>query len=144
MDVYGSLNFLLRGDIHMQDIKKIYFKKSYEDIEIAGKQFRISMKDEDRKRYADQLEKFHVVVKEIESVDAKEIDFKQSQVYEEKMKEMALETLDVVFGDGAGEDLYSLSGEQTEELIPLVFLVAEILNERREEKLQKYTKKPKK
>jgi uncharacterized membrane protein len=120
------------------------FKKSYEEVKIAGEQFKISMKDEDRKRYAEQLEKFHVVVKEIESVDPKEIDFKQSQVYEEKMKEMALETLDVVFGEGTGDKLYGLAEEQTEELIPLVFLVAEILNERREEKLQKYVNKPKK
>lgn len=124
--------------------RKFEFKKSYEEVEIAGEQFKLSMKDDDRKKYAGQLEKFHTVVKEIEGVDPKDVDFKQSQVYEEKMKEMALETLDVVFGEGAGEKLYTLAEEQTEELIPLVFLVAEILNERREEKLEKYTKKPKK
>jgi hypothetical protein len=124
--------------------RKFEFKKAYEEVEIAGEKYKLSLKDDDRKKYSGQLEKFHEVVKEIESVDPKKIDFKKSQVYEEKMKEMALETLDVVFGEGSGAKLYELSGEQTDELIPLVFLVAEILNERREEKLQKYTKKPKK
>jgi hypothetical protein len=52
-----------------------------------------------------------------------------------------LETLDVLFGEGAGKELYDAAEEQTEELIPIVFEIAEIISERRQEQISKYTKK---
>ncbi|WP_026582123.1 hypothetical protein [Bacillus sp. J33] len=124
-------------------MRKFEFKKSYEEIEIAGKVYKVSLTDEDRKKYSEQLKKFYDLVNKVNVVDADKIAIEEALNLEEEFKVITLETLDVLFGDHAGEELYKTSDEQTEELIPIVFAVAEIINERRQEKLSKYTKKKK-
>ncbi|USK43533.1 hypothetical protein [Cytobacillus oceanisediminis] len=124
-------------------MRKFDFKKSYEEIEIAGEFYKVSLKDEDRKKYSEQLKKFYDLVNKVNVVDPDEIAIDAALKLEEEFKEITLETLDVLFGDQSGQELYAASDEQTEELIPIVFAVAEIINERRQEKLGKYTKKKK-
>ncbi|MBU8773184.1 hypothetical protein [Cytobacillus oceanisediminis] len=124
-------------------MRKFEFKKSYEEIEVAGKIYKVSLKDEDRKKYSEQLKKFYDLVSKVNVVNVDEIAVDEAIKLEEEFKEITLETLDVLFGDQSGQELYTASDEQTEELIPIVFAVAEIINERRQEKFGKYTKKKK-
>lgn len=124
-------------------MRKFEFNKAYEEIEIAGEVYKVSLKDEDRKKYSQQLQKFYNTVNKIISTDEKKITFEDSIQLEGEMKKTTLETLDVLFGEGASEKLYEASSEQYEELLPIVFDVAEIINERREEKFGKYLKKKK-
>lgn len=125
-------------------MRKFEFKKAYEEIEIAGEVFKVSLKDDDRKEYSKQLIKFHQIVEEVKSIDEKDMPLEKAIELEEKVREISLETLDVLFGSGSGEKLYEAADQQVEELMPIVFSVAEIINERRQESLNKYTKPKKK
>jgi len=122
-------------------MRKFVFNKSYEEIEIAGKLKKVSLKDDDRKKYSQQLKKYAAMVNEVNKVDADKLDIDAALKLEEEFKTITLETLDVLFGEGSGQELYQDADEQTEELIPVVFAVAEIISERRQEKMSKYTKK---
>jgi ubiquinone/menaquinone biosynthesis C-methylase UbiE len=125
-------------------MRKFEFRKSYEDIEIAGKQYKVSLKDDDRKKYSKQLQKFYELVNAINSTDENKLTMDAAMQLEEQAKTIALETLDVLFGEGAGSELYAAAEEQTEELMPIIFSVAEIINERRQEKFGQYLKPKKK
>ncbi|WLR54833.1 hypothetical protein LC048_20930 [Mesobacillus subterraneus] len=124
-------------------MRKFEFKKSYEEIEIADKVYQVRLKDEDRKKYSQQLKKFYDLVNKVNKTDTDSLTLEGAQELEDEFKNITLETLDVLFGEDAGQDLYKAAEEQTEELIPIVFAVAEIINERRQEKFSKYTKKKK-
>jgi hypothetical protein len=124
-------------------MRKFEFKKSYEEIEIAGKVYKVSLKDEDRKKYTEQLKKYYDMVNKVNTTDEDNLGIDKALQLEEEFKAITLETLDVLFGPGTGEELYQDAEEQVEELIPIVFAVAEIINERRQEKFSKYTKKKK-
>lgn len=124
-------------------MRKFEFKKSYEEIEIAGKLHKVSLKDEDRKKYSQQLKKFYDLVNKVNKTDTDSLTLEGAQELEDEFKNITLETLDVLFGEKTGQELYKAAEEQTEELIPIVFAVAEIINERRQEKFSKYTKKKK-
>lgn len=123
-------------------MRKFEFNKSFEEIEIAGKVYKVSLKDDDRKKYSEQLKKFYALVEKVNKTK-EDIDINQAIGIEEEFKVITVETLDVLFGEGKGNELYLASGEQVEELIPIVFGVAEIINERREAKFSKYSKKKK-
>lgn len=124
-------------------MRKFEFKKSYEEIEIAEKVYNVSLKDEDRKKYSQQLKKFYDLVNKVNKTDTDSLTLEGAQELEDEFKNITLETLDVLFGEKTGQELYKAAEEQTEELIPIVFAVAEIINERRQEKFSKYTKKKK-
>lgn len=119
-------------------MRKFEFNKSYEEIEIAGKVYKISLKDEDRKCSSQQLLKYHGLVEKVNNTNA---DIEEALKLEEEFKVITLETLDVLFGTGSGEELYLAADKQIEELIPIIFEVAEIINERRQVKYSKYLKK---
>jgi hypothetical protein len=123
-------------------MRKFEFKKSYEEIDIAGEIFRVSLKDEDRKKYSGQLKKFYGIINKVNKADST-IEIDEAVALEEEFRTVILETVDVLFGEGSGEKLHKASDEQAEELIPVVFAVAEIINERREEQVSKYSKKKK-
>lgn len=120
-------------------MRKFEFKKSYEEIEIGGEIYKVSLKDDDRKKYNNQLLKFYELVNQINNVE--KIDLKKSIELEEKAKEITLETLDALFGEGSADKLYEACEQQIQELMPLIYEVAEIIQERRKEKFSKYTKK---
>jgi hypothetical protein len=122
-------------------MRKFEFKKSYEEIEIAGKVYKFSLKDEDRKRSNQQILKFNDLVTKVDISDVDGMGGEAALKLEEEFKGTMLETLDVLFGEGAGKELYDAAEEQTEELIPIVFEIAEIISERRQEQINKYTKK---
>ncbi|MFS0776264.1 hypothetical protein ABC255_09680 [Neobacillus sp. 3P2-tot-E-2] len=122
-------------------MRKFEFKKSYEEIEIAGKVYKVSLKDNDRKRCSKQILKFNDIVTKVNVTDETSLNVEAAIKLEEDFKDTLLETLDVLFGEGSGDELYKAADEQTEELIPIVFEVAEIVQERRQEKISKYTKK---
>jgi hypothetical protein len=124
-------------------MKKFEFKKSFEVIDIAGKEYKVGLKDEQRKQYSEQLNKFYQIAEKAKQTDENKLTLETAQQLEDEMKVVTLDTLDALFGSGSGEELYEAADHQTEELIPIVFSVAEIINERREEKFGKYTKKRK-
>lgn len=122
-------------------MRKFEFKKSYEEIEIDGEIFKVSLKDEDRKNYSKQLSKFHEMINDIDTKNIDKITIDDAIAMEDRVKDITLETIDVLFGDGSSEKLYKKADEQVEEIIPIVFAVAELINERRQETMGKYTKK---
>lgn len=122
-------------------MRKFEFKKSYEEIEIVGEVYKVSLKDEDRKKYQEQLVKFYGILSKAEQADEKTIMYEESLKLEDEVKIVTLETLDVTLGEGTGEKLYEAAEQQTEELLDIVWGIADIINERRQEKLSKYTKK---
>lgn len=124
-------------------MRKFEFKNSYEEIQVGDKVYQLSLKDEDRKQYSSQLEKLYTLLNTINATDTESLSNQQTDNMSEEFKVLTLETLDVLFGENAGEDLYKASDDQTEELLPLIFVVAEIIQERREEKFNKYTRKKK-
>jgi hypothetical protein len=123
-------------------MRKFEFKKSYEEIDIAGEVFKVSLKDEDRNKYGGQLKKFYGIINKVNKADST-IEIDEAVALEEEFRTVILETVDVLFGEGSGAKLHKASDEQAEELIPVVFAVAEIINERRQEQVSKYSKKKK-
>lgn len=122
-------------------MRKFEFNKSFEEIEVAGKQYKVSLKDEDRKKYQKQLKKFYDIVSKVKDTNEENIDFDEAIKLEDEVKVTTIETLNVTLGDGVGENLYDAADHQTEELFDIVWGIADIINERRQEKINKYTKK---
>ncbi|WP_338788813.1 hypothetical protein [Metabacillus sp. FJAT-53654] len=124
-------------------MKRFEFKKAYEEIEVVGEVYRISLNDDDRKNYSDHLIGFYESLDKAQKVDPKTITRDDSLKLEEEIKQSTLKTLDIFFGEGSGEKLYEASGRQTDELFDFIYEVAEMIQARRQEKANRYLKKKK-
>ncbi|WP_077735630.1 hypothetical protein [Bacillus sonorensis] len=122
-------------------VKKFEFKKTYEEIEAAGKVYRLYFDDERLKRYLVMIEKF----KDIQTPDIKSITKEEIDRVMDKQAEDLKEITETLLGDGAFDELYEASGRSIHNMAELVKYLFELVNEyvteKNNGKIENYYKK---
>ena len=129
----------------MINIKKFEFKKSYEEVELAGKVYKIELNDERMLVYMKAFDKFYTKSNELHEIETEKLDIKAQEEVLNEMAEMIKEILDLLLGKGAYDELYEKSGQSVINMVDVVLFVGDVVGERmeqsREEKKQQYVKK---
>lgn len=129
-------------------IKKFNFKKSYEEVEIAGEVYQIEFNDDKQKEYLRTIDRFHLESKRLHKIETKDMNTEEKEALYVEIQELTKETLEMFIGEGTYETVYEQAGRSTDNMIDVVMFVADVLDERMKRKRQdmkkKYVTKPKK
>lgn len=125
-------------------MRKFEFKKTFEEVEIAGKVYRIEFSDDKIREYQEKFHSLEADVQELLNVDETKLTKEEREKYFEKAKHLISNVIDMLLGEGSFDELYEKSGRSIINMYDLVEFLAEIVNERSEqnrvEKRQQYVK----
>lgn len=125
-------------------MRKFEFKKTYEEIEIAGKVYKIEFNDDKIREYQDKFLSFEADAQEFLNVDETKLTREEQWEHFEKGKQLARNVIDTLIGEGSFDELYEKSGRSIANMYDLVWYLAGIVNERnarnKEEKRQQYVR----
>jgi hypothetical protein len=123
-------------------LRSFEFKKSYEELKINDRVYRIDLSDDKVKEYRKVFVEFHDQSVLIQNVDGED----QEQLFD-KSKEMVTKVIDTLLGTGSFATLYEESGNSLLNMVDLVACLTDVVREKTEEfqtsNLDKYLKKPK-
>lgn len=125
-------------------MRKFEFKKTYEEIEIAGKVYKIEFNDDKIWEYQGKFLSFEADAQEFLNVDETKLTKEEQWEHFEKGKQLARNVIDTLIGEGSFDELYEKSGRSIANMYDLVWYLAGIVNERnarnKEEKRQQYVR----
>lgn len=126
-------------------MRKFEFKKSYEEINIAGKVYRVDFSDENIKKYQKSFNEFYKKNKEFENIDEENLSVEEQQEILDKVLNIIKEFVETILGQNTFDELYDKSGKSIFNMMELVNYLAEIVGEKgqklRDENYKKYTQK---
>jgi hypothetical protein len=125
-------------------MRKFEFKKTYEEVDIAGKVYKIEFNDDKIREYQEKFFSFQTDAEEYLKVDETKLTKEERWEHFEKGKQVARNVIDTLLGEGSFDELYEKSGRSIANMYDLIWYLAEIVQERnarnREEKRQQYVK----
>lgn len=125
-------------------MRKFEFKKTFEEVEIAGKVYRIEFSDDKIREYQEKFHSLEADVQELLNVDETKLTKEEREKRFEKVKQLVRNVIDMLLGEGSFDELYEKSGRSIANMYDLVWYLAGIVNERnarnKEEKRQQYVK----
>lgn len=110
-------------------VKKFEFKQTYQEIEVAGKVYKVYFDDNQMKKYRDLYNKFNAVVKKTEGVNVEDLTDEQQDEYETEQRNTIKEFVDNTLGEGSFDELYEASGKSTYNMAELVYYIMQISEE---------------
>jgi hypothetical protein len=126
-------------------MRKFEFKQTYEEVEVAGKVYRVDFSDDKIKYYQKEMASFLEDANKLKKAE-KTTEAQQLEHFE-NMKKLVERALETILGEGTFDELYEASGRSIMNVIDFVWYLYEIVQERknvnREEKRKKYVKKKK-
>lgn len=128
--------------------KAFEFKKSYEEVDLAGNTYRIEFTDEKILEYNKSFDEFYKESKELGKLDIKNSTVEQQHELFYDMQKLVKNITDQLLGEGAYEALYEASGNSLMNMIDMVEYLSEVVEEKsrhiREDRKNKYLAKKKK
>lgn len=110
-------------------MRKFEFNKSYKEVDIAGKVYKIRFDDEKLFEYHEAFEDFYKDTKGIKEIEADGMDNKELHKTYKEIREMSKTVLDIVLGEGAYEELYEKSGNSTLAMVDVINFVSDVVGE---------------
>lgn len=128
-------------------MRKFTFDKSYEEIDLEGKIYKIDMSDEAIKNYQLAMHKYHKEAQKLEKVDVSKLDFEEQKKTFNQALELQKKFIETILGKGTFDELYEKSGQSSSNMIDLVVFLGEVVGERvkklKEKQLNRYLKNKK-
>jgi len=118
--------YILGGD----DMRKFTFDKSYEEIDLEGKIYKIDMSDEAIKKYQLAMHKYHVEAQKLEKVDVSKLDFEEQKKTFIQALELQKKFIETILGKGSFDELYEKSGKSSSNMVELVVFLGEIIGDK--------------
>lgn len=123
----------------MPSVRKFDFNKSYEEVEIAGKEYNIEFNDDKLLEYSKAFDKFYVDVKKIDKIDTEKLEVEKQKELFNEMQELIRGIISILLGDDAFDEIYKASGKSTMNMISVIEFLSDIVGEKME-KIQKSRK----
>lgn len=128
-------------------MRKFTFDKSYEEIDLEGKIYKIDMSDKAIKEYQIAINKYHKEAQKLESVEISKLDFEEQKKVFIQALELQKKFIETILGEGTFDELYEKSGQSSSNMIDLVVFLGEVVGERvkklKEKQLNRYLKNKK-
>lgn len=127
--------------------KAFSFKKSYEEVELAGKVFKIEFTDDDLLRYQKKFDHFYVEAKRLNEIDTSGMDVAEQEETFNEMIALTKSLVEELLGKGSFEFLYEASGKSMFNMLDAIEYLSEIVGDKLErtqrERKEKYLVKKK-
>lgn len=128
--------------------RKFEFKKTYEELEIAGETYRVNFDDESLKRYQKEFNEFYHESRKNQEIDVTKLTQEEQLEVFNHSQEILKKLVENILGEGAYAPIYEASGRSTMEMLDLAEYLSEIIGEKMETvkktKNDKYLKNKKK
>lgn len=121
-------------------MRKFEFSKSYEEIEVHGKTYKLDFSDDKRKEYIQEIQKFHKRFQKLEKVNTDEMTEEESLQHFEDIKAIVKEIVEVLLGEGSFDQLYEDSGRSIMNIFDLIIYLKSIVEEKNTRNLEKKQK----
>lgn len=122
-------------------MKKFEFKKTYEEIDLAGKVFKIDFSDGAIIEYNRKLEHYYIESQKLTKPNVNELTQAEQIELFNKSRDLAKRTTDAILGAGAFEYLYEQSGNSLMNMIDVLAFLGDIIVERLDKIKQKEVQK---
>jgi len=123
-------------------MKKFEFKKTYEEVEIAEKVFRIDLNDDKVFEYQESFNKYGKEMQEDSSSDIESFGKEEQKEFFDKQLQRIKEVIEIMLGKDSFEHIYEASGRSIINLAELVTYLSNLIGEKtvniRDEKKKKY------
>lgn len=128
--------------------RKFEFKKTYEEIEVGSKTYRMEFNDDKVKEYQDEFLQLKKDYEELMKVDEEEFDNEKDALkHFDEIKEVAKRAIETLLGKDTFDEIYEESGKSIVNVYDLVWYLGEVVNERgsqnREDRRKKYLEQKK-
>lgn len=122
--------------------KAFQFKKSYEEVEIAGETFQIEFTDDKVLQYNKSFDKFYQETKKLNKIDVSASNVEEQHELFGKMQDLVKRVTEELLGKGSYTKLYAASGSSLINMIEMVEYLSEVVGEKteriREDRKNKY------
>ncbi|WMY18279.1 hypothetical protein P3F89_27555 (plasmid) [Bacillus tropicus] len=115
----------------MSQVFQFNFEKTYKEVDVAGKLFRVEFNDDALNRYQKSLKRFKVSTEELQNAatDYEKATDAEIDALSEKQKEITKDVVDTFLGKGAFEELYDIAGRSVANLLSLVHYLNDLYAE---------------
>jgi hypothetical protein len=125
-------------------MRKFEFRKTYEEVEIAGKVYRVDFSDDKINEYQKKFFSFQADVEKFAKIDETKLTQEEQWKHFEDVKALAKDVIETLLGEGTFDELYEAAGRSIMNIYDLIWYLADIVKERsarnREEKRKQYVK----
>lgn len=107
---------------------KFEFEKTYKEVDVAGKLFKIEFNDDALNKYQKALKQFKRGTAELQSMipDFEAASDKEIDAVTEKQKDLTKQVVETFLGEGTFEELYEIAGRAVANLLSLVHYLNDI------------------
>ncbi|MED0946179.1 hypothetical protein [Bacillus mycoides] len=115
----------------MSQVFQFNFEKTYKEVDVAGKLFKVEFNDDALNRYQKSLKRFKTSTEELQNAatDYEKTTDAEIDALSEKQKEITKDVVDTFLGDGAFEELYDIAGRSVANLLSLVHYLNDLYAE---------------
>lgn len=114
-------------------MKKFSFDKSYEEVKIADKVYKIDMSDDKVKDYQQALQGYHKEAEQLTSANLENATpEEQVELFNKQLGMMKVVT-ETILGEGTFDELYEMSGRSSRNYLKLMLFIAEVMEEKIDE-----------
>jgi hypothetical protein len=125
--------------------RKFEFGKTYEEVEVSGKVYRLEFNDNKIKEYQQKFIEIQKEYSELLKIDETKMSEEQALEHFDEIKKVAKEAVTVLLGEGSFDSLYEASGHSIANVFDFIWYLADIVKERSEknmkDKKSKYVRK---
>lgn len=110
--------------------KAFEFKKSFEEVEIAGNVYQVDFSDEKIAQYHKSFEHFHKESQRIKAIKAEDLPAEEQRGLFGEMQDLVKNVVEELLGKGSYAELYAASGNSIINMLELVTYLGEVINEK--------------
>lgn len=131
----------------MSEVVKFDFGKTYKEIDVNGKLYKMDMSDDAQDGILDALKKAQDLADASKKKDPENMTAEELKEMRVEQRDIAIGVVDAFLGEGSGQELYESLGRSTATLLKLINSLQEtfqgFINASYEDEKKKFTKKSK-
>lgn len=113
--------------MNRMSVIKFEFEKTYQEIEVAGRVYKLDLSDDAVKNHQKAIQKYYDEAMEISKVDAGKLNVDEQHELFDRMRNTIADLLDGLLGVGSFKTLYADAGESLNNLTEFVATLADII-----------------
>jgi hypothetical protein len=111
-------------------MRKFEFKKTYEEIDVAGKVYQIDFSDEKLREYRESFKSFKTDYEKLLAMDESKMSEEEALDHFEQIQELVKRMLETILGKGTYTPLYEASGRSIMNMFDFIKYLGEVVAEK--------------
>jgi hypothetical protein len=111
-------------------IRKFEFKKTYEEVEVAGKNYQLDFSDDKLKMYRNEFKTFKTDYEKLLAMDESKMSEDEALDHFEQIQELVKRMIETILGKGTYDSLYEASGRSIMNMFDFIKYLGEMVAEK--------------